>query len=216
MPDVREQIESLSPRQREILCYVAQHLSSKQIGLLLGLSAATVDSHIRAALQRLGLPTRRDAAVIMIELGYATPLPGPETLRRLGEFHHGGDRYTNRSLLPAWIWRFISRASGSRWRATRGNVDDQAVRAGAGMGPVIVRYLLDAVFIILFFAVTSAVAFGAHWIMIKCEQWQIDPTVCFILKVASYMLVVLDSFGVVTATGLLTYRFLRALERAGD
>jgi hypothetical protein len=84
------------------------------------------------------------------------------------------------------------------------------------MARVIGRYLLDAAYISLFFAVMSAVAFGVNWVVIKCEQWQIDPTVLFILKAVSYMLVVLDSLGVVTATGLLTYRFIRALVKAGD
>jgi hypothetical protein len=84
------------------------------------------------------------------------------------------------------------------------------------MARVIVRYLLDGFYIILFFAIMSAVAFGANWIVIKCEQWEIDPFVLLVLKGVSYMLVVLDGVGVVTATGLLTYRFIRATMKADD
>lgn len=84
------------------------------------------------------------------------------------------------------------------------------------MARVILRYLLDAIYISLFFAVMSAVAFGVQWIVIKCDQWQIDPTVLIVLKGVSYLLVVLDSVGVVTVTGLLTYRFIRATMKAGD
>jgi DNA-binding CsgD family transcriptional regulator len=214
MSDIRQRIETLSPRQREILCYVAQHLSSKEIGFLLDLSAATVDSHIRGALQRLDLRTRRDAAVIMIEFGAARPHPDSETLRRLARRHHGDDRYTNRSLLARWRGRFTSRSSRSQWGKARGDVDGLAVQAG--MARVILRYLLDAIYISLFFAVMSAVAFGVQWIVIKCDQWQIDPTVLIVLKGVSYLLVVLDSVGVVTVTGLLTYRFIRATMKAGD
>lgn len=216
MTDMREQIDSLSPRQRQILSYVAQHLSSKQIGILLDLSPATVDSHIRAALQRLSLQTRRDGAVAMIELGYATPQPDPETLRRLGEHHHGGDRYTNRSLLSRLRAQFTSRPSGSSWATARGGVDEPSGRLRAGMGRVIGRYLLDAFYISLFFAVMSAVAFGVHEVVVVCEKWKIDPYVLLILKAVSYTLAVLDAVGVVTATGLLTYRFIRAVMRADD
>lgn len=84
------------------------------------------------------------------------------------------------------------------------------------MARVIVRYLLDAFYISLFFTVMSAVAFGVHWIVIQIEQWHIDPTVLFILKAVSYVLVVLDAFGVVAATVLLIYRFVRAVVKADD
>jgi hypothetical protein len=93
-------------------------------------------------------------------------------------------------------------------------MDGLAVQAG--MARVVVRYLLDAIYISLVFAVMSTVAFGAHWIVIECERWQIDPTVLLVLKGVSYVLVVLDAVGVVTVTGLLTYRFIRATMKADD
>jgi hypothetical protein len=84
------------------------------------------------------------------------------------------------------------------------------------MGRVVIRYLLDGFYISLFFAVMSAVAFGAHWVVIQCEQWHIDPVVLMILRAVSYLLAALDAIGVVTATGFLTYRFIRAIVRADD
>lgn len=84
------------------------------------------------------------------------------------------------------------------------------------MGRVILRCLFDALYIVLFFAVMSAGAFGVHAIMVRCEQWGIDPFALLVLKWVSYALVVLDGVGVVVATGLLTYRFIRAILKVDD
>lgn len=84
------------------------------------------------------------------------------------------------------------------------------------MGRVIQRCLFDAIYITLFFAVMSGAAFGVHWIVIRCEQSSIDPFVLQVLKAVSYALVLLDAIGVVIATGLLTYRFIRAIVKVDD
>ena len=84
------------------------------------------------------------------------------------------------------------------------------------MARVMARYLLDGFYIIAFFASMSAVALGENWIVIECEQANIDPFVLLVLKGVSYMLVVLDAAGVVTVTGLLTYSFVRMTMKAGD
>lgn len=218
MSDMRQRIESLSPRQFEILVCVSKHLSSKEIGQRLGLSPATVDSHIAAALQKLGLASRRDAALRMIELGFAPSAPEDEGARSRADPHHGGAPPSNlhelsaigRPNTVAWTGRGLARPSG-------GDGDGSpALSIKSGMARVIVRYLLDGFYIILFFAIMSAVALGAHWIVIKCEQSEIDPFVLLVLKGVSYMLVILDAVGVVTATGLLTYRFIRATMKADD
>lgn len=217
MTDKRELIESLSPRQREILVLVTQHYSSKEIAYLLSLSAATVDSHIAAALQRMGVRSRREAAALLIEMGYPSGRPDPDPKRSPPGSHHGGDYYTNRRLLSGTGDESISPSERGRLGLSQGNANEpSASPIKSGMARVIARYLLDGVYIIVFFAVMSAVAFGAHWIVIKCEQWQIDPTVLLVLKAVSYTLVVIDAVGVLTATGLLTYRFIRATMRADD
>lgn len=51
----------LTPRQRECLLWVRMGKSSSDIGDLLGLSAETVNDHIAAACQRLGVRTRVQA-----------------------------------------------------------------------------------------------------------------------------------------------------------
>jgi DNA-binding CsgD family transcriptional regulator len=206
MADMRQLIESLSPRQFEILVCVARHLSSREIGILLRLSPATVDSHIAAALQKLGLATRRDAALRMIEFGFAPPAPESEGGRPHGDFHHGGEPPSNPHELPA-IGRPISSGlpgRGPAWPSGGEGDGSPELSIRSGMGRVIVRYLLDAFYISLFFIVMSAVAFGVHWVVIQIEKWHIDPTVLF------------DAFGVVAATGLLTFRFVRAMVKASD
>jgi DNA-binding CsgD family transcriptional regulator len=52
----------LSTRQRQCLDRVGQGYTSKEIGRQLGLSPSTVDSHIRAALERLNMSDRAEAA----------------------------------------------------------------------------------------------------------------------------------------------------------
>jgi DNA-binding CsgD family transcriptional regulator len=60
-------LERLTPRERECLRLVAQHLSSKEIARRLGLSQHTVDGHLHEARRKLGVPTRRDAVRILLE-----------------------------------------------------------------------------------------------------------------------------------------------------
>lgn len=215
---MRDLINSLSPRQREVMIYVAQHLSSKEIGFLLGLSAATVDSHISAALQRLDIRTRREAVLRMADLGYASGASQPQSSGQESGDHHGGDPRSNRApLYPQGETSTSDLSAHGRIGHFRGDGGEPQRRAiKSGMARVIVRYLLDGFYISLFFAVMSAVAFGAHWIVIICEDWKIDPVVLLVLKGVSYMLAGLDAIGVVTATGLLTYRFIRAMMQADD
>lgn len=58
---------ALSPRQCECLRLTAELKGSKEIGLELGLSQKTVDSHIAAAIRVLGARDRRHAARLFVE-----------------------------------------------------------------------------------------------------------------------------------------------------
>jgi DNA-binding CsgD family transcriptional regulator/TM2 domain-containing membrane protein YozV len=218
MSDLRQRIEALSPRQFQILVFVAHHFSSREIGEKLGLSPATVDSHIAAALQRLGLANRREAALKMIELGFSPALAELQPLPVSSTSHHGGDPPSNHRQLAPIAATAISEPPGRGLaRPSRGNGDEPpAIAHRPGMGRVILRCLFDAFYIILFFAVMSAGAFGVHRIMVECERSAIDPFVLLILKWVSYALAVLDGVGVVVATGLLTYRFIRAILSVDD
>ncbi|MFT3913684.1 MAG: LuxR C-terminal-related transcriptional regulator [Anaeromyxobacteraceae bacterium] len=59
-PGVRDP-RALTARERDVLAYVAQGHGNKYVGYALGLSTTTVATHLRRALAKLGLSTRRDA-----------------------------------------------------------------------------------------------------------------------------------------------------------
>jgi DNA-binding CsgD family transcriptional regulator len=55
----------LSAREREVLLLVAEGLTSLEIAIRLALSRATVESHVRSAMRKLGASTRRQAAALV-------------------------------------------------------------------------------------------------------------------------------------------------------
>ncbi len=57
----------LTPREREILCQLAEGLSNKLIGRQLGISEGTVKLHVKAILRKLGVHSRVGAAVMAVE-----------------------------------------------------------------------------------------------------------------------------------------------------
>lgn len=59
----REKAAVLSPREREVLSYVAGGARNRQIAHALFISEFTVKRHMQNILQKLGLPSRRAAAV---------------------------------------------------------------------------------------------------------------------------------------------------------
>ena len=61
--------EKLSPREREIVTYVARGLSNRAIGELLGLSENTVRNHLRSILEKLGLDNRVQVATFALQQG---------------------------------------------------------------------------------------------------------------------------------------------------
>ena len=64
--------ESLSPREREILGYVAKGASNKEIARTLDLAESTVKIHVQHILRKLKLSSRVQAAVYAIEHGLAS------------------------------------------------------------------------------------------------------------------------------------------------
>lgn len=64
--------ESLSPREREILGYVAKGASNKEIARSLDLAESTVKIHVQHILRKLNLSSRVQAAVYAIEHGLAS------------------------------------------------------------------------------------------------------------------------------------------------
>lgn len=61
----QELIAKLSERQRDCLRLVLRHMQSKEIGRELGISPFTVDNHLKAAIQVLGVSSRIEAALLL-------------------------------------------------------------------------------------------------------------------------------------------------------
>lgn len=65
----------LTPRQLECLRWAQAGKSAYDIGVILGISPRTVDTHILEACARLGVRTRMQAVLAAIELGILSPHP---------------------------------------------------------------------------------------------------------------------------------------------
>lgn len=60
---------ALSPRELEVLSLVSQGLENKQIATALGISQATVKTHLKGVFARLGVASRAEAAATGLRLG---------------------------------------------------------------------------------------------------------------------------------------------------
>lgn len=75
--DLALRISRLTAGQKKCLLLVAQHMSSKEIALRLGISPHTVDERIRRALRILGVGHRRDAALLLLRSEVEPQRPWP-------------------------------------------------------------------------------------------------------------------------------------------
>jgi two-component system nitrate/nitrite response regulator NarL len=71
-PTVAEK-DKLSPREREILAFLAKGASNKEIARHLDLAESTVKIHVQHILRKLNLSSRVQAAVYAVEAGLAEP-----------------------------------------------------------------------------------------------------------------------------------------------
>lgn len=69
--------KGLSPREVEVLTWVAAGKSSTVIGTLLGISARTVNFHVENAVRKLGAANRSQAVVFAAQQG-VIPIQKPE------------------------------------------------------------------------------------------------------------------------------------------
>ncbi|MBF0254967.1 MAG: response regulator transcription factor [Gammaproteobacteria bacterium] len=67
--DLGDAFASLTPREREILCHLADGQSNKLIARNLGISDGTVKLHVKAILRKLEVHSRVEAAVMAVEKG---------------------------------------------------------------------------------------------------------------------------------------------------
>lgn len=75
---VRAGVALLSPREREILALLAEGWSGAEIAGMLYLSAETVRTHVRNAVQKLGARTRTQAVALLVG---AQRVPAPSAAR---------------------------------------------------------------------------------------------------------------------------------------
>ena len=68
-----DDVEALTPRQREVLLLIAQGLSNSEIEVELGITRATCRSHITALLARLGARDRAQLVIAAYESGLIGP-----------------------------------------------------------------------------------------------------------------------------------------------
>ena len=117
-PDIRP-VDRLTKGQADCLRLVAQHLSSKEIALQLGISSHTVDQRIRGALQSLGVERRSQAARMLIEgdqrSGAAPPSPATayQPLIHQPPYIAEPDNIAHQSGAISYQIRHADRAEGS-------------------------------------------------------------------------------------------------------
>jgi DNA-binding NarL/FixJ family response regulator len=70
-PHAAKKLSVLTPRERETLSLVAQGLTNEQIARILGISRATVKTHVENIIGKLGVSDRTQAAVWAVRSGIA-------------------------------------------------------------------------------------------------------------------------------------------------
>jgi DNA-binding NarL/FixJ family response regulator len=61
-PDAHDELEALTPREREVLHHLARGYAYKRIAVRLGISTRTVESHVGAVLRKLQLSSRYEVS----------------------------------------------------------------------------------------------------------------------------------------------------------
>lgn len=65
----RDEFQTLTPREVEILSVIARGLSNKEIARVLSASEFTIKAHVRNILAKLGVETRTEAAILGVQRG---------------------------------------------------------------------------------------------------------------------------------------------------
>ena len=84
MFEARARIESLSPREREVLDWLAEGCSNKAIARELSISPRTVEIHRANMMEKLGAGHPADAVTLRMEARLEEEVPGPRRLAAKG------------------------------------------------------------------------------------------------------------------------------------
>ncbi|WP_448586482.1 helix-turn-helix transcriptional regulator [Thermaurantiacus sp.] len=97
-------VERLTEKQRQCLRLTYQHMTSKEIAPLLGLSPHSVDAHIRIAMKVLGVDSRREAARILYEIEAAKPARRKSVSIQYDNGEVPTHTHVSESPAPAWTY----------------------------------------------------------------------------------------------------------------
>jgi DNA-binding NarL/FixJ family response regulator len=65
LPEGEEAPGELSPREQEVLQAIAEGASNQEVALALGISVNTVKRHLTSIFKKLGVASRREAAMVL-------------------------------------------------------------------------------------------------------------------------------------------------------
>jgi DNA-binding CsgD family transcriptional regulator len=99
-PNEFSPVDRLSERQKQCLELVAAGHTSKQIGKLLNLSPSTVDNHVNAATERLGVDSRAMAARIFINRNQLSGFSDTDARQHFSHFSDNRSAYRHRAPTP--------------------------------------------------------------------------------------------------------------------
>ena len=69
-PETVASLSPLTPREREVLACLADGMTNERAGALLGITAETIQSHVRNAMAKLEADTRTEAVAIALRQSF--------------------------------------------------------------------------------------------------------------------------------------------------
>src|SRR6476659_7504067 len=123
-------VELLTPRERECLRLVDQHLSSKEIARKLGMSKTSVDTYCDRARRKLGVPDRYEAARLVrtLDLDVVPTGSGQDAIRTDSDPGSWPDVSTSKETSDGRVAPQL-RGPGGDWPGPSAEAGDRRVRS---------------------------------------------------------------------------------------